>query len=267
MTVTIERPEVAGYWIPIEEPTTAVTAVVEAPEPRMIDWIAKDIVPGVFISNRHNDDAGVEHLLAPHKVVEIEDGVDYQGEPMLWFTLDNGWRLPFEHDFVVEAQCIPLPCPPWCVGDHFDATDGTVRHAGAEEIVLFRDEKDTEHEVYVVLSRWDDPDGTIAEDTAVSLVLDQREGFDMTPAAATELGAMIARIGAAGTAGPNFVEVEDVRLGDSVETPAGWQTVTSLMHDGLCAEVAIYTTSDEDAALRVPLGTPINHLRNGRSSR
>lgn len=291
MTVTIERPATGAdgiragqpvapmdaerpIWIPIEEATTAVTAVVTSSpqgqseaEPRMIDWRAKDIQPGVFISNRLNDENGVERLLDPHKVVAVEDGTDpADGSAMLWFVLDNGWRLPFEPDFVVEAQCIPLPCPSWCVGDHFDDTDGTVRHAGAEEIVLFRDEKDNEHEVYVVLSRWDDPDGSIAEDTAVSMVVDQREGFDMTPAAATELGAMIARIGAVGTTGPNLVEVEDIRLGDSVETPSGWQTVTRLMHDAQCAEVAIYTVSDDEAALRVPLGTLVNHLRNGRSS-
>lgn len=271
MTVTIERPEaaqVAGYWIPVEEPTTAVTAVVEAPEPRMIDWRAKDIVPGVFISNRLNDENGVERLLAPHKVVAVEDGTDpADGSAMLWFTLDNGWRLPFEPDFMVEAQCIPVPCPTWCVRDEFDEFDGTVRHVGAEDVLVFRDEAGKDRECYVVLSRWDDPDGTISEDTSVSIVFEDSSGFDMMPGTAFELGAIIARAGAAGTTGPNFVEVEDVRLGDSVETPAGWQTVTGLMHDALCAEVAIYTTSDEDAAMRVPLETLVNRIPRSRSAR
>jgi hypothetical protein len=257
------------YVAPVCQPvaTTSVTEVV-APEPRMIDWRAGDVEPGVFLSNRRKDESGRERLLDPHKVVAVEGGTDpADGSPLVWFTLDNGWRLPFEPDFLVEAQCIPLPCPPWCVQDSFDKFDGTVRHGGAQETVTFTDETGKTREVYVVLSRWDDVDGTIAESTAVSVVVDESAGFDMTPAAAAELGRMIARLGVAGEEEPNLVDVEYIRLGDEVETSAGWQTVTLLVHDGQCREVGIYTVSEEEYAIRVPLGTLVNHRRNTGGSR
>lgn len=246
----------------LERPTAAPSAVETAPQ--MIDWTAKNIVPGVYLSNWHADESGEWRLMEPLKVVAIEDGTDCDGSPLVWLTVDNGWRLPFEPDFLVEVQCVRLPCPPWCTSDEVDRHDGTVRHGGPEEVVLVTDETGREHECYAGLSRWDDPDATIAEDTSVSVVFDNTNGFDISPAAARELAAALGRVAAA--AEPNLVYVESTKLGDQVFVDGEWQTVTLLVHDGRRGEVALYTVSEDDAAIREPLGTLIDVRTSGKTT-
>jgi hypothetical protein len=265
MSITMERPvwrnvatsEPVGATAPIAPPAGAIGDTVA--EVRMIDWRASDMEPGVYLSNRWADHDGRIRLLDPVKVIAVSEWIDpADGEKYVQLTFDNGWSLPFAPDDMCEVQCVDLPHPAWCVRDDYDKHDGTVRHCGGEAEMSFTDETGKTHEVYVVLSRWDDPDGTIAEETSVSLVADSSTGFDMTPAAARELGQMITDAGAACDTEPNLVDVASIRLGDEVETPDGWQEVTCLLHDAKCAEVAIYTIHDDEDALRLPLGTLVN---------
>jgi hypothetical protein len=235
---------------------------------RVIELRADELVPGLFIT--HEKPAGDGELIEvePLKIVAIEP----YGDGRLLFTFDAdtlpGCRqVPFPPDELLAMWCPPIVCPAWCVECDDAGNDGSVHHGGE----IRRTPADPAGQVMSVSTyRFDDPDGE-QEPAAISVVFGKvmhgDDIDDMTPATARALGQLLVR--AADDIEPERVaDVQDVRLGDELATPAGWQTVTGVMHDAQCREVALYTISDEDPAGRYGLDDQVTIRRPGaRASR
>lgn len=261
--------QTAAVWLPCSTALAAVLAESEPPRSDLtlgmvIELRADRMVPGLFMPTEILGDDGEYHAQAPAKIVTI----DKQGS-LLQFTFDNGLVLPFEPDEIVTEQCLLAPDPWWCQAHDIDS-DGTVRHCGAEEMLTFAGPDGREFTICASATRYDDPDGTVESGPMVTVSILGQSGtissgvdFEIGPAQAREMAAMMARVAASVGNDPHMVDVEAIRLGDDVMTPDGWQTVATLMYDGLCREVAVYTVSDDQAALRLPLGTLVEIRRGG----
>lgn len=132
--------------------------------------------------------------------------------------------------------------------------DGSLYHGSAFRDVTVNSANDSGPDtVSVSASRVDDPTDGPADPVLHVLLVRVGVDIEMSPGQALGLAEALAEY--ARLAGGHLLPVaQDVRLGDQVLTPAGWQTVTGLLHDGLRDEVAVFTVSDDDPAARYQVG-------------
>jgi hypothetical protein len=154
-----------------------------------------------------------------------------------------------------QAAAEPPGCPVWCDATHNPTADrGEVYHIGALTPVPVRSaygDARCDASIDVFIDQCDDP-GEPGEPT-IGLLVGMDGGLSLTTGQALNLAAVLLGHAFRMAAAELSVPAQDVRLGDEIHTPEGWQVVTGLIHDGKRAEVAIYTVHDEDPAARYDL--------------
>lgn len=173
------------------------------------------------------------------------------------FWCGDTLHASFERDAKVRVAMFGEE-PKWCTNHTVNQVDCDVEHQ-TDQLSLILDDAVSGAAVDVNVSayRFDDADGDHEREAHLSIWFGDRDGLDIPVTAGREFAALILQTVNAVEGSPNFVEVEAVKLDDEIHVGDEWQTVTVLVHDGRRSEVAVYTVSDEDAALRVPLGTVV----------
>lgn len=142
-----------------------------------------------------------------------------------------------------QGLCAPAqesPCPPWCRGCDLEA-DGVRYHLSHGEVLDYDEGVQPE----LCFSRLDE-DGEPGP-AMIELCLGLTASASITPTQALALAARLRdfALTAAAETGTT-VPVEQVRIGEEIETAAGWQPVESLLIDGTAAHVAVYTSDGDD---------------------